>query len=190
MPYCSIEEAWGSKFTNNNKSPLMNIVPDNAHNEETYYSDVDFENHNLRRNKSKKSRHNYKRNMNRLPQTNGPNNRYVNSKNNKSLKFTQSNKKKPRKKLKRQKKVSFKNIDTPINAYNKSNTQKLYNSTDLSNSDHYFKIDNKIKSENNRDSGMDSDIDSDINSGSDSDSDSGTDNKQDNRQYTGNYVNY
>ncbi len=149
MPYCSIEEAWGSTFNtkkNKQETNYSNIVPDNANNNLNEYSDIDFDNDNVYTNtgepvlatpkeKKKKRRKSFSRTMNRLPHTSGPSNRYVQGNNYKQLKFSENSKTKipPTKLLKNQRNPSYSNLDTPISSYNKDLEQELYNSQNISN---------------------------------------------------------
>ena len=149
MPYCSIEEAWGSTFSSKKKTQdtnYSNIVPDNANNDLNEYSDIEFDNDNVYTNtgkpvltkpneKKKKRRKSFSRTMNRLPNTSGPNNRYVHGNNHKQLKLSDNSKSKkiPTKLLKDQKKPSYKNLDTPISSYNKDVRQDLYDNQSISN---------------------------------------------------------
>ena len=108
MPYCSIEEAWGSTFSskkNKQDTNYSNIVPDNANNNLNEYSDIEFENDNVYTSsgkpvltkpieKKKKRRKSFSRTMNRLPGTSGPENRYVHGTNHKQLRFSDNSKSK------------------------------------------------------------------------------------------------
>ena len=147
MPYCSIEEAWGTPFISNNQKKdddnvYLNIVPDNADLGESEFSDVDFKKKLYQsqpdeKKKKKKRRSSFSRNMNRLPHHSGPNNRYADSKNNKKLVFKETKDcgNKTTKVLVNEAPISYKNEDTPISNYNKNLEQDLYDSQSISNMD-------------------------------------------------------
>ena len=168
MPYCSIEEAWGSSFDNKKKKQetnYRNIVPDNASNNMTEYSDIEFDNDNVytksgnpvlgnKKEKKRPRRKSFSRTMSRLPDTSGPNNRYIEGDNYNELEFSDNSNttNMPTKILKKQKKVTYKNTDTPISAFNKDLEQNLYDSQELSN----INLDN-TQSENSELSSSDDD---------------------------------
>lgn len=149
MPYCSIEEAWGSTFSGDKNKPktnYRNIVPDNANNNLDEYADIDFENDNVYtksgkpilckgKKKRKKRRKTFSRTMNRLPDSSGPNNRYIHGDNYKQLQFGNNQNKNsyPTKSLRDQTPASYDNVDVPISNFNKDLEQKLYNELDTSN---------------------------------------------------------
>lgn len=82
MPYCSIEEAWGNNFLNDEKR-FNKIVPEGSnpnikenYNFDTYYEDNEDDNDDNRfcKKKSKiiKKKKNFSRTYNRLPEHSGP----------------------------------------------------------------------------------------------------------------------
>ena len=118
---------------------------DNANEDEQIYSDVEFEDNSIYneekteiskdKKKINKKKNSFSRTMNRLPNHSGPNNRYVDSKNNRNLEMSKEvyRKKLPKKELKRQKQTNHNNTDISINNYNKNLKQELYDSKSISN---------------------------------------------------------
>ena len=149
MPYCSIEEAWGSTFNPKKNRPTTNyrnIVPDNAKNNLDEYADIDFDNDNVytssgkpvlckEKKKKRKRRKSFSRTTNRLADTSGPKNRYVYGDNYKQLQFSDNTNQNnsPVKLLRDQSRSTYKNTDVPISDYNKDLEQELYNEQKLSN---------------------------------------------------------
>ena len=155
MVYCSIEEAWGTNFTNNktqSKTNYDHIVADNAseHGDNSTFGEVDFARDNaytksgapvLQRNRTssytkKKRRKSYSRNMNRLPNHSGPDNRYPEARNSKHLEFTDNDKMEayPSKRLRdsnNSKSPSYQNTDTGISGYNNTLADSLVQHEDL-----------------------------------------------------------
>lgn len=148
MVYCSIEEAWGTNFTNNkapSKTNYDKIVADNASDQgnNSDFGEVDFDKDNsytssgapvLHRNRTsaykKKRRKSFSRNMNRLPHHSGPDNRYPESRNSRHLEFTDNSNMQtyPTKRIRdanNTRTPSYKNTDTPISEYNDTLTQSL-----------------------------------------------------------------
>jgi hypothetical protein len=163
MVYCSIEEAWGTNFTNNktqSKTNYDHIVADNAseHGDNSTYGEVEFTRDNaytksgapvLQRNRTssytkKKRRKSYSRNMKRLPNHSGPDDRYPESRNSKHLEFTDNVEMEayPSKRLRdsnNSKSPSYKNTDTGISGYNNTLADSLVQHEDLKRAKRYHK---------------------------------------------------
>lgn len=117
MPYCSIEEAWGTNFNNgdhkdnlnskthdkpqsdDNEINYRNIVPEDASSNLAEYSDIDFDSETLISNRTRhqkeatetkklKKRRSFSRTMNRLPGTSGPKSRLTHNVPKKVLTFS------------------------------------------------------------------------------------------------------
>ncbi len=117
MPYCSIEEAWGTNFNNgehkdnlntntahnphtdNNEINYRSIVPEDATSNLAEYSDIDFDSETLISNRTRhpkqqtdtkklKKRRSFSRTMSRLPGTSGPKSRLTHNVPKKVLTFS------------------------------------------------------------------------------------------------------
>ena len=149
MPYCSIEEAWGSPFNNKENKNIDETLNNNM---DINYSKFNVKQNSVSKNKKRIRKKSYSRTMNRLPEHSGPKNRYSKGDNYKQLVFSDKNNNKI---LEDSSNPTYKNNDTPINSYNKQMHEKLYSTTGLSNiniSDNkYLDNDNQseLESENN-----------------------------------------
>ena len=148
MTYCSIEEAWGTSFSNTNSNsnsksekktdlPYGNIVPDNAREMGSEFTEVNYPESKVYRKSGKsvftksksrqlKKKKSFSRTMNRLPEHSGSRNRYVSGDNIKRLEFNDQN----QKVLQPDTLPSYQNTDVPITGYDKE-----LESTELGNSD-------------------------------------------------------
>ena len=128
MPYCSIEEAWGSPFNNKENKNIDETLNNNM---DINYSNFNVKQKSALKNKKRTRKKSYSRTMNRLPEHSGPNNRYSKGDNYKQLVFSDKNNN--NKILEDSSNPNYQNTDTPINSYNKQMHQKLYSTTGLSN---------------------------------------------------------
>lgn len=122
MTYCSIEEAWGTNFNINPKQtnfPNLNDELANNGQLENEYQEVNYSN-DTKHKKTYPKKNVYSRNMNRLTQHCGPNNRYVNNKINNKINFTNNinSNKLPNKKKVIDSSPNYLNLETPRNQYN------------------------------------------------------------------------
>lgn len=131
MTYCSIEEAWGTSFTNSDNFQENKSLPNELANEyqsineyqPVSYSnnDINFNVKNEKKKKIKRKNHkNYSRNMNRLSQHTGPSNRYTNNKETTKINFTNNinSNRYPTKKRVVDSSPNYLNLEAPINQYN------------------------------------------------------------------------
>lgn len=117
MPYCSIEEAWGSSFSN----PEQTSSEKYTHLESAFTPMTELDR------KENPKRKIYSRDMSRLPNHNGSINRYTENKNIHKVRYTNNinTNKFPQQDVSLDDGTNYLNLDTPLNAYSKNSQNKL-----------------------------------------------------------------
>ena len=134
MTFCSIEEAWGTNFSNdkNNIDIYSNLQNDNSPSNESYQTvelPQRYNKHhsnlvksNLINNDKKISRNLFKRTMHRLPHHIGSSSRYINNNKTQKLNFINNinSNKSPKKEMIIDNNPTYHNSDTSINEYDRN----------------------------------------------------------------------
>jgi hypothetical protein len=126
MPYCTIEEAFGSPFEQSNTKDFSEVVPDNAYIDEGDEFSQFRKNEDQKFKRKKQNQHTWSRTLDRLPEHSGPENRYPDQKNRKELIIEPSanNTEFPTKKLNDQYEYPT-NKRAPIDPYDKEVYEEL-----------------------------------------------------------------
>ena len=125
MPYCTIEEAFGSSFEKNQTKDFSEVVPDNAYmNEGDEFTEF-RKSEDKKFKRKKQNQLTWSRTLDRLPEHTGPENRYEKLSNRKELVIEPSNDNTfPTKKLEDQKEYPD-NKRVPIDPFDKELYQEL-----------------------------------------------------------------
>ena len=126
MPYCTIEEAFGTPFEQSNIKDFSEVVPDNAYVDEGDEFSQFRKNEDKKFKRKKQNQHTWSRTLDRLPGHNGPKNRFAGQQNRKELIIEPSsnNTAFPTKKLEDQYEYP-ENKKTPIDPYDKEVYEEL-----------------------------------------------------------------
>ena len=126
MPYCTIEEAFGSPFEETDQKDFSELVPQNAYNDEQPDYSRFRKNEDKKFKRKKKNQLTWSRTLDRLPEHSGPKNRFVDQNNRKDLILQPSEEVDsfPRKELEDQ--VDYpSNNRAPIDTYDKELYEEL-----------------------------------------------------------------